>query len=195
MEMQNNKLMQRMGEVIANNKSDFVDMLDTCNVNFAGTEEAELISCYVSEIPKNEQLKIMSAYLIEQNSASSFSGEIENDEVYKNYNTLYDYWDGSDYSNAAGLIGGLVKGGMDISSKVIEGQQKKKFGASDIAQKQAETKAELIRSVIAQKQAKADAEKALAEAKAKVTKYWIIGGSIIGSLAIIGTLIYFIRKK
>lgn len=197
----NRKLMQQMGGVIANNKSDFADMLDTCNVNFSGNDEAELISCYVDELPNNDQLKVMSAYLLEQNASSGFSGQIDNDEVYENYNVIYNYWDWDldgdeeNQSNIGGVLGGIIQGGLGLTNKIVEGQQKKKFGASDTAQKQAEAKAELIRSVIAQKQAKAEKEKAIAEAKAKKTKYWIIGGSVIGGLAIITTLIYFLRKK
>ena len=203
----NKKLMNRMGGVIANNKSDFVDMLDTCNVNFSGIDDAELISCYIDEIPSNNQLKVMSAYLLEHNEASSFSGQIENDQVYDNYNVIYNYWDfnSENSSNAGGGGaggGGVVKeiakavsGGFDVSSKAIDAKQRKKYGAIDTAQKQADTRAELIKSVIAQKQTKSDMQTKTAEQKQKTTRNWIIAGSIVGGIAIIGTLIYFIRKK
>jgi hypothetical protein len=192
--------MQKMGEVIENNKSDFVDMLDSADISASEYDSPEvLVEKYVDELPDNDKLKVMSAYLIEQNSASGFSGQIDNNEVYENYNVIYNYWDWDNdpenVSNVAGLVGGIIKGGIGLSSKIVEGQQKKKFGVTDTAQKQQEAKTELIKSVIAQKQAKAETEKALAEAKSKKTKYWIIGGSVIGGLAIIGTLIYFLRKK
>jgi hypothetical protein len=197
---ENKKLMQKMGEVIENNKSDFVDMLDSADISASEYDSPEvLVEKYVDELPDNDKLKVMSAYLIEQNSASGFSGQIDNNEVYENYNVIYNYWDWDNdpenVSNVAGLVGGIIKGGIGLSSKIVEGQQKKKFGVTDTAQKQQEAKTELIKSVIAQKQAKAETEKALAEAKSKKTKYWIIGGSVIGGLAIIGTLIYFLRKK
>ena len=196
----NKKLMRKMGEVIVNNKSDFVNMLDSADVSASDYDSPEvLIEKYVDEIPDNDQLKVMSAFLLEQNSESGISGQIDNNEVYENYNVIYNYWDwdldGEENSNVAGLVGGIIQGGLGLSSKIVEGQQKKKYGATDTAQKQAEAKTELIKSVISQKQAKADAEKVLAETKSKNTKYWIIGGSVIGGLAIIGTLIYFLRKK
>ena len=196
----NKKLMRKMGEVIVNNKSDFVNMLDSADVSASDYDSPEvLIEKYVDEIPDNDQLKVMSAFLLEQNSESGFSGQIDNNEVYENYNVIYNYWDwdldGEENSNVAGLVGGIIQGGLGLSSKIVEGQQKKKYGATDTAQKQAEAKTDLIKSVISQKQAKADAEKVLAETKSKNTKYWIIGGSVIGGLAIIGTLIYFLRKK
>ena len=33
------------------------------------------------------------------------------------------------------------------------------------------------------------------ENKSKQTKYWIIGGSVLGGLAIIGLIVYLVKKK
>jgi len=196
----NQGLMQEMGDVIANNKSDFINMLETADISASEYDSPEvLVEKYIDELPDNNKLQVMSAYLLEQNSPSNFSGKIDNEEVYENYNIIYNYWDwdldGEENSNIAGLVGGIIKGGIDLGGKIADGQNKKKYGVTDTAQKQQEAKTELLKSVIAQKQAKAEAEKIKAETKSKNTKYWIIGGSVIGGLAIIGTLIYFLRKK
>jgi hypothetical protein len=196
------KLMKRMGDIVSNDTSSFVSMLDNAGISATEFDEPEvLIDKYVDELPDNDQLKVMSAYLIENSYASGFSGQIDNDEVYENYNVIYNYWDwdlGDDFSNAGGVVGAVAQGVgalANVGNTALQGRQKKKFGATDTAMKMQETKAELLKSVIAQKQAKAEKDKALAEAKSKRTKYWIIGGSVIGGLAIIGTIIYFMRKK
>lgn len=191
-----------MGHIIANDKSSFVSMLDNAGIHASDYDAPEvLIEKYVDELPDNDQLKTMSAYLIESNDSSNFSGKVDNNEVYENYNIIYNYWDWDledQVSNAGGVVGAIA-GGVGELAKVgntaLQGQQKKKFGATDTAMKKQETKAELLKTVLAQKQAKAEKEKVEAEAKAKKTKYWIIGGSVIGGLAIIGVIIYFVRKK
>jgi hypothetical protein len=198
----NQKLMKRMGSVVANDTSSFVSMLDNAGVNASEYDAPEvLIDKYVDELPDNDQLKVMSAYLIENQEASNFSGKVDNNEVYENYNVIYNYWDWDSpegYSNAGGVVGAVAEGVgalANVGNTALQGRQKKKYGATDTAMKKQETKAELLKSVIAQKQAKAEKEKVEADAKAKRTKYWIIGGSVVGGLAIIGLVIYFVRKN
>ena len=195
-------LMKRMGSIVANDTSSFVSMLDNAGINASEYDAPEmLIDKYVEELPDNDQLKVMSAYLIENQEASNFSGKIDNNEVYENYNVIYNYWDwdlSEKISNAGGVVG-AVAGGVgalaNVGNTALQGRQKKMYGATDTAIKKQETKAELLKSVIAQKQAKSEKDKAEAEAKAKKTKYWIIGGSVVGGLAIIGLVIYFVRKN
>lgn len=188
-----------MGSIILNDKSSFVSMLDNAGVNASEYDAPEmLIDKYVDELPENDQLKVMTAYLIENKEASNFSGEIDNQQVYENYNNIYNYWDydlDDQVSNVVGAIAQGVGALANVGNTALQGRQKRKFGATDTAIKKQESKAELLKAVIAQKQAKAEQEKVEAEAKSKRTKYWIIGGSVIGGLAIIGTIIYFVRKK
>lgn len=191
-----------MGNIVNNDMSSFVSMLDNAGVNASEYDAPEvLIDKYVDELPDNDQLKVMTAYLLENQEASNFSGKIDNNEVYENYNVIYNYWDwdlSDKVSNAGGVVG-AVAGGVgalaNVGNTALQGRQKKKYGATDTAIKKQETKAELLKSVIAQKQAKTEKDKLDAEAKSKRTKYWIIGGSVIGGLAIIGMVIYFVRKN
>ena len=192
-------LMKRMGSIVANDTSSFISMLDNSGVSASEYDAPEvLIEKYVDELPDNDQLKVMSAYLVENQEATNFSGKIDNNEIYENYNVIYNYWDWDmpdQHSNVVGAIAGGIGALANIGNTALQGRQKKKFGATDTAQKKQETKAELLKSVIAQKQAKAEKDKVEAEAKSKRTKYWIIGGSVIGGLAIIGLVIYFVRKN
>ena len=79
-----------MGHIIANDKSSFVSMLDNAGIHASEYDAPEvLIEKYVNELPDNDQLKTMSAYLIESNDSSNFSGKVDNNEVYENYNIIY----------------------------------------------------------------------------------------------------------
>jgi len=195
----NQKLMTKMGNIVANDTSSFVSMLDNAGIDASVYNAPEvLIEKYVEELPDNDQLKVMSAYLIENQEASNFSGKVDNNEVYENFNNIYNYWDydlSDKFSNVVGAIAGGVGALATLGSTLAQGKQRKKYAAMDTAVKMQETKAELLKSVLANKQAKIEKEKAESEAKAKKTKYWIIGGSVIGGLAIIGAIIYFVRKK
>jgi len=191
--------MAKMGEVMAHNHSDFVDMLDTANVSASEYDAPEVLAeKYVDELPHNDQLRVLTAYMVADKDASNFDGNISNDDVYANFNAIHDYWNNDDFSNAGGVVGaiaGAVGEGAKLGGKIVEGRQNKKYGATNVAQKKADAKQELLKSVIAQKQAKAEAEKQKAEAKSKTTRMIIIGGSILFGLIAIGTTIYFVRKR
>ena len=191
-----NKLMQRMGSVLVNRKSDFVDMLDSADINASMYDDTEaLIDKYVDNLPDNNDLQVMSAFVLEDAERSGFDGKIDNDDVYGNYEVFYHYWQNEDQSNAVGAIAGAISGVANLGSKAVDLRTQKKFGATQAAQKKAESKTELIKAVIEQKKAKADQEKAKAETSAKKTKYWLIGGGIFVGLIAIGMTIYFVRRK
>ena len=191
-----NKLMQRMGSVLVNRKSDFVDMLDSADVNASMYDETEeLINKYIDNLPDNSDLQVMSSFVLEDVEKSNFDGKIDNDDVYGNYEVFYHYWQPENQSNAGGAVAGAIKGVADLGSKAVDLRTQKKYGATLTAQKKQESKTELIKAVIEQKKAKADQEKAKAEASAKKTKYWLIGGGIFVGLIAIGMTIYFVRKK
>ena len=61
--------------------------------------------------------------------------------------------------------------------------------------KKEESKQELIKAILQQKQLETEKQKQAQENKSKQTKYWIIGGSVIGGLAIIGLIVYLVKKK
>ena len=191
-----NKLMQRMGRVIVENQSSFVDMLDSADVDATNYDAPEvLIDKYVDALPDNDELQVMSAFILEDADRSSFNGKIDNEDVYRNYEVLYHYWQPESMSNVGGAIAGAVQGVSTLGTKALELRSQKKYGALNLAQKKADSKTALIQSVIAQKQAQAEQEKAKAEAQSKKTKYWLIGGGIVLGLAIIGVTIYMVRKK
>lgn len=191
-----NKLMQRMGRVLVENRSSFVDMLDSSDVDASMYDAPEvLIDKYVDALPDNEELQVMSAFILEDVERSSFNGQIENDDVYRNYEVFYHYWQPEAQSNVVGAIAGAVQGVAGLGTKALDLRGQKKYGATQTAQKKAESKTALIQSVIAQNQAKAEQDKAKQESSSKKTKYWIIGGSILFGIIAIGVTIYLVKKR
>lgn len=192
------QMMNKLGQIIVTDKSDFVSMLDASNTPYASQDDSDLIKAFIIDIPENDQLKVLTSYMLEDKLSATPS--VDNEAVYENYETIYNYWDfdlPEDYmkSNAVGAIAGAVSAGANLTNTALQGRQQRKYGATMAAQKQAESKTELLKGLIAQKQAEADKTKSIEENKSKTKRNLIIAGSIVAGLTIVGVAIYFIRRK
>ena len=190
--------MNKLGQIIVKDKSDFVSLLDAANTPYKSQDDADLIKAFVIDIADNDQLKVLTSYMIEDKISDIPS--IDNQVIYDNYETIYNYWDfeipePEIKSNAAGAIATALGAGANLTNTALQGRQQRKYGATMAFQKQADTKNEILKGLIAQKQADAERTKAIEERKSKTQRNLIIASAIIGGLAIIGVSIYFIRKK
>lgn len=197
----NQHVMQEVGRTIADDPQKLIDLLESNDFEVdPSVTPVELGDAYLYELPYSDGLKLGTAYLIEKQN-SSFSGEVDNENIYDIFDAISDYWEeGEDEepkSNiVAGLVGGIVQGGLSVTDKVLEGKNKKKYGALDLATKQADSRQALISGIIAQKQAQALAEQKKAELEAKKKKTTTIAvASVVGVLLIIGTIIYIKKQK
>jgi len=189
---QSAELMNDMGNVLATDKEAFIDVLEASDIPVTTTDEYNLIDVYIDNLPSSDALKVTSAYVLGEKS-SGFSG-IDNKEVCANYDILYNHFC-EDMSNAGGLWAGAIKGATDLGTTIAQGQQQKKYGASMTAEKQAEAKRQMIQAVLENKKLQEEAQKKKNEEKAKTKRYLIIGGSIVGGLALIGLVVYLIKKR
>lgn len=194
----NQYVMQEVGRTIAFDPQKIIDLLESNDFDIESSiSPIKLGDFYLQELPYNDGLKLGTAYLIEKQN-SSFTGEVSNENIYASFDALSDYWDEDveDMSNVAGLIGGIVKGGLGITNKVMEGQQKQKYGALDLAQKQADSRQALIQGIMAQKKAEAEALQKQAELSAKKKRTTTIAvASVIGVVVIVSTILYIKSKK
>jgi hypothetical protein len=197
----NQYVMQEVGRTIADDPQKLIDLLESNDFEVdPSVTPVELGDAYLYELPYSDGLKLGTAYLIEKQN-SSFSGEVDNENIYDIFDAISDYWEeGEDEepkSNiVAGLVGGIIQGGLNVTDKVLEGKNKKKYGALDLATKQANSRQALISGIIAQKQAQALAEQKKAELEAKKKKTTTIAvASVVGVLLIIGTIIYIKKQK
>jgi len=100
----------------------------------------------------------------------------------------YSYGVGAVIAGAVGQVAGATK-------TIAEGQQKKKYGALDLASKKQEAKSQITQQIIAQKTAETERKNKEQEQKQKTKRTLLIAGGIVLGLAIIGASIYYIKKR
>jgi hypothetical protein len=195
-------LLSEVGNIIVTNRGDFEDLLTESGVvgDFSTMSDAQLVDAYVENINKNKDLQLGTSMLVNfHNKQSNMDGESEMDDacVKAGYHTLKVYF-GSPSENYSNVVGAIAQGVGEVAklgSKISEGRQKKKFGAMDLAAKQQDAKAVITQQLLAQRQAQIEAEKSKQEISSKTKRtILIVGGSVVG-LAIIGFILYKLKKK
>lgn len=209
----NSIIMFEVGKSLVNDREDFIALLKSSGIYAESTEsDTELIQKFINNINTNKQLIIGTAFLVgHKNKVESFDGEEEiSDAGVKAMNkVIHSYFDTRNmpdsadnyFENAEGAvdpvsavaqgIGDLAK----LSKTISEGQQKKKYGAMDLASKKEDAKQQIVKAAMEQRIAQQQAIQKQKEQKAKTTRTaLIIGGSVLG-VVLIGTIIYLIKKK
>lgn len=207
----NSIIMFEVGKSLVNDREDFIALLKSSGIYAESTEsDTELIQKFINNINTNKQLIIGTAFLVgHKNKVESFDGEEEiSDAGVKAMNkVIHSYFDTRNmpdsadnyYENASGDVVGAVAQGVGelakLGGKISEGQQKKKYGALDLASKKEEAKQQIVKAAMEQRIAQQQAIQKQKEQKAKTTRTaLIIGGSVLG-VVLIGTIIYLIKKK
>jgi len=197
----NQYLMQQMGVVIATDPQMVADLLEANEIDLdlkSSLSPIDLTDAYVDNLPENDSLKLGTAYLISRFEGSSFSGQADENEIKKYYETLEDYW-GDEYSNAVGVVGavaGALGSGAELGKTIAEGRQKKKFFGQDLANKQAESRQAIISGLLAKKQAESvERQKRLEEEQKSKRQRNVIIGSVIGATLILGTILFLKYRK
>jgi hypothetical protein len=195
-------LMSELGNIIVTDRGDFEDLLSESGVqgdlNTMG--DSQLVNLYIDNISNNKDLQIGTSLLINHhNKQSNMDGDKQMDDacVKAGYHTIKIYFSepSENYSQAVGLIAGAVQESAKLGSKIAEGQQKKKYGAIDMATKKQEAKDKITQQILAQKQAELDVKKSKQEANAKTMRVVLLVGGGIVALGVIGYLIFKLRKK
>jgi hypothetical protein len=215
----NKLVMLELGRLLATNKKDFIEVLRSANISIPdNATDIQLVNAFVDNAPNNRRLLLGASFMIGHNNKSlnAEGGSFLSDTGVKaTYKLMFDYFDAyayqdtsdevnDDYYNATGeeylnVVGGLVAGalkeGVGLSSKIVEGQQKRKFGASDTLAKQQEARQQMIQSIMAQRQAQQEQLAKDKEAKAKQQKTLIVVGASLLGLVIVGAVVYSVMKS
>ena len=196
----NENNMQEIGKLIANDPQKIVDLLDTNDVELDEEITAiQLADTLVEEMPHSDSLKLGTAYILAQ-SKSNFTGGVSNIDVYSNFENLSNYWEDEEIDEeksnvVAGIIGGIIQGGVGLTNTIIEGKNKKKFARTDLASKQSESRKAIIEGILAEKKAKAELEAQKQEEIKKAQKRKIIiVSSLVGVILIVGGILIFKNK-
>jgi hypothetical protein len=204
----NSLLMREVGKSLAKDKSNFVELLTSNGVPANDSmSDLELIDGFVNNISDNKGLKISTAYMInKRNSFLSADGteQLSDKGVKVSYKIMNDFFDNSDntdeYQSADGerksnFLPAAIGAVAGLGNTVLQGQQKKKYGATDALQKQAEARQQLVQSVMAQRKAEADAKQKQLESKSKMKKILLISGASLLGLGLIGFIVYKFKTK
>lgn len=205
-----NLLMSEVGKSLAKKRADFIELLNTTGVEADNSmSDVELVNRFTENLPNNKSLMISTAYMINKNNSfvnADGTEQISDNGVKLSYKIMNDFFTLDDenaveflnadgYSNVAGAIVGAVGAGAGLTDTIIKSRQKKKYGVRDIAEKQAESRSEILKSIAQQKMLQAQAAQKEAERKATTKKILLIGGISILVLGGLGYLIYKMKKK
>ncbi len=196
-----NSLMKELGNILVRKKEDFVDLLNESGISAnSQMSDSVLVDLFIQNIDTNPKLALGSSILVNQhNCSNNFDGEeeLDDDAVKAGFDTIKSYFYGDDYSNGAGLATAIAQGvtaGANLGSTIAQGQQKKKYGALDIAAKRQEAKDAITQQIIANKQAELEQATKQKEIKSKNTRTLLIVSGVIVGLGVLGYIIYKTRK-
>jgi hypothetical protein len=194
-------LMSELGNIIATNRGDFEDLLSESGIEgeLNTMTDSQLVDAYINEISNNKDLQLGTSLLINHhNKESNMDGDSQmNDACVKaGYHTISIYFanPSENYANAVGLVAGALQESAKLGNRLVEGSQKKKFGAIDMATKKQDAKDRITQQLLAQKEAQLEVEKTKKEANAKTMRTLLIVGGGVVAISIIGFLIYKLRK-
>jgi hypothetical protein len=180
---------RELGASLANNKMNFVDLLNESGINASMDDSnIELVNKFVDNVPINAKLRLGASLLVNsQNQEIGFDGKkaIDKTNVRNCYRVMT-----NKYSNFVdpNIIASAVQSATQLGDTAIKGQQRKKFGGLDIAQQREAQRAEIMKTI-------ADKKRADAEAKSKTNKMlMIVGGSLLG-LVVITVAVLKLKKK
>jgi hypothetical protein len=186
---------RELGASLANNKMNFVDLLNESGINASMDDSnIELVNKFVDNVPINAKLRLGASLLVNsQNQEIGFDGKksIDKTNVRNCYRVMTNrYREG--YSNvAADPVTAIAQGVGELSklgTTALQGRQRKQTGGLDIAQQREAQRAEIMKTI-------ADKKKAEAETKSKTNKMlMIVGGSLLG-LVVITFAVLKLKKK
>jgi hypothetical protein len=210
LEKANRVVMNELANLLIKKREDFVFLLQNSGLDANNNMfDGELVDLFLSNIHNNKKLLLGTAFFISHNNKiENFDGDSEHNEggLKATTKVLYNYFDAAYYdsyntnedeetSNVVGAIAGAVGSLATLGSGIVAGQQKKKYGASDLLAKKQEAKTQMVQAILAQREAQQAAVKQKQEIQAKQKKIIIVITGITLLAATIGIVIYINKKK
>jgi hypothetical protein len=187
----NEYIMHEVGRTLVNDPDKILDLLESNDVDVASlSSPIDLGDAFLYELPYNEALQLGTAYLIERNN-SSFTGEVDNENIYSMFEAISDYWSEEDEEypedeEPNSNVAGALIGGFKIAKNLINNRN----------QKNSESREALLQGIIAQKKAEAEALRKKAEIDAKNKRIKTISiVSVLGLIAVITAVVYIKKQK
>lgn len=212
LEKANRVIMQELANIFVKKREDFIYMLTNAGLDAnKNMTDGQLIDLFLDNVHSNKKLLLGTAFLVAHNNkVVSFDGdeEISESGMKATHKVLYNYFDAHEYDNfdsesysnavdpvsaIAEALGAGAKLGTAITEKKSLGQ-KQNIASTELMGKKAEAKQQLVQSILAQRQSEQAGKLAKQESISKNKKIaLIIGGSLLG-LAVVGFIIYKVKK-
>jgi hypothetical protein len=195
----NRVINRELANALIKERENFIEVLQQANINVPqSATDTELVDLFVANAPTNNALLLNASMLVNHlNQTTNFDGEQEISDagVKTVYREMKNYFSGCEEepkSNWVGAALGLASAGAGLTSTAIQAKQKKKYGVSESAEKQAEARRQILQQLIAKKQA--DAEVQAKKDKQKNTLL-IVGVGVVGLVIVVGLIVYLKKKN
>lgn len=207
----NRVIMVELGNLLVKDKPNFIEVIRGANINVPdNATDIQLINAFVDNAPSNRKLLLGASFLINhKNKSVGFDGQgkVSDTGVKATYKVMYQYFDASQYEDTSDIVnddyysatgdeyseagwGTAVSTGLDM----VKGFVPNKNASSDALAKQQDARRQMTQTILAQRQQQADEKAKEKERKHKSQKTLLIVGGVIVGLAIIGGIIYAIKK-
>ena len=155
-------LMSEVGKSLVKKRPEFIELLSSTGVEADDSmSDIELVNRFIENLPQNKSLMISTAYMVNKNNSfvnADGTEKISDNGVKLSYKIMYDFFNMDDenaveflnadgYSNSVGAIAGAIGAGAGLTDTIIKSRQRKKYGVQDMAQKQADARSQLLKSV------------------------------------------------
>jgi hypothetical protein len=195
----NRVINRELANALIKERENFIEVLQQANINVPqSATDTELVDLFVANAPTNNALLLNASMLVNHlNQTTNFDGEQEISDagvktVYREMKNYFSGFEEEPKSNWVGAALGLASAGAGLTSTAIQAKQKKKYGVSESAEKQAEARRQILQQLIAKKQA--DAEVQAKKDKQKNTLL-IVGVGVVGLVIVVGLIVYLKKKN
>lgn len=185
-------IINELAKSLVKNREDFIEVLRGADIFVMDSaNDLQLIDAFIKNIPTNKKLLLGTSFLISHNNQTiNFDGDSEiDDSLVKDAYSVLD-----EYFNAGGVVGSVADAlgaGAKLTEGIMSRKDKRTNQVSDNAQKQADARRDMIRSLMEHRQ-KESLNKTTESSKNKQIML-IVGG--VSLALIIGVGVFMAIKK
>jgi hypothetical protein len=195
-------LMRELGRILVRDKQDFVDLLNESGYEAEIVDsDIDLVDTFVENVGNSPSLMLGASMLTAaHNRKMGFDGEdnyLDDELVKSSYRVMVDY--NENYANAVGAIVagalGATAAGVNLARTQKEAKRERESAGRKAYEQKEASKQQIVTGILEAKKQQQDALKSEQEREAKTRNILYIAGGAVVAIAVIGIVIYSIRKK
>jgi hypothetical protein len=195
-------LMRELGRILVRDKQDFVDLLNESGYEAEIVDsDIDLVDTFVENVGNSPSLMLGASMLTAaHNRKMGFDGEdnyLDDELVKSSYRVMVDY--NENYANAVGAIVagalGATAAGVNLTRTQKEAKRERESAGRKAYEQKEASKQQIVTGILEAKKQQQDALKSEQERESKTRNILYITGGAVVAIAVIGIVIYSIRKK